>query len=736
MIGSYLSQNECRQSILKSLYKARQDGCTIKVRHGKVLFCGAGAAGKTNFLNLLMEKDFEIKHKSTELAKPQQVTIAIKALISSNKNKIEFEKMDIDEEIDLLKSYLPKKYTEPAEDVVPPQVDSQSTMTVKHSFSENSYTTAEHIISSKIASNSTTRQATKVMHSPVWNVLTFMDTGGQPQFISMLPTVNSFAMITFIVHKMTGGKKSLDNKVMVQHGNQQGENSFEPHPRECTYIQLIKTLMTYTSSVMLPDLNFLSKFREVHYENTNSISFVGTHSAKVCESDIEEINTTLIDMIQLAACKNVRQNLNSSYKCLVPVDSKEQTNTDINWNIKRYTDPSIIRKYIYDCQMKQDIYSVPIQWLLLELEIRKVCNDKKCCFITYDEVLKLATEKGLGEEKFIKDGLMFHHLFGVLLYFKNVEGMRKLIITNHQWLFNKLTEIVLYTFDEKTSGDSNELQKGIFNNAMLDKLNIEEDFRNSNINTELINPKKSFLKLLVHLRIIAPLNELQYFMPSLLPSHPLTQLQDMIPGKNSFMMELNETVSAVPFLIQVESRESLNLIPRGFFCFLIVELICTKEWEIYKKNPHDNLITFVKVKGGHYVTLIDNIFFLEIHITHPQGNSQPIHGEILKIIQRALYEVRDKLNISKNLRYGFLCEMCKDAKEKHIAYLRLKYPEEKFQVYMCLSENIADCAAEQEPTSLNASHLIWFYKVLIYVIEDMHNQIIIGMKFFPKNFKW
>ena len=42
------------------------------------------------------------------------------------------------------------------------------------------------------------------------DILTFMDTGGQPQFISMLPAVNSFAMITFIIHKMKkGGKNSL-----------------------------------------------------------------------------------------------------------------------------------------------------------------------------------------------------------------------------------------------------------------------------------------------------------------------------------------------------------------------------------------------------------------------------------------------------------------------------------------------------------------------------------------------
>ena len=58
------------------MWKAREDGCSIKVRYGKVLFCGANGAGKTNFSNLLLEEEFSPKHVSTEVAKPQQATVA------------------------------------------------------------------------------------------------------------------------------------------------------------------------------------------------------------------------------------------------------------------------------------------------------------------------------------------------------------------------------------------------------------------------------------------------------------------------------------------------------------------------------------------------------------------------------------------------------------------------------------------------------------------------------------
>ena len=53
-------------------------------------------------------------HISTEVLKPQQVTIAVKAVVSTKlNNEIEFKKMEIDDEILQLESYLPKKYNIP-----------------------------------------------------------------------------------------------------------------------------------------------------------------------------------------------------------------------------------------------------------------------------------------------------------------------------------------------------------------------------------------------------------------------------------------------------------------------------------------------------------------------------------------------------------------------------------------------------------------------------------------------
>ena len=688
---------ELKQKILQSMAKAKENNCCLKVRYGKVLVCGASAAGKTNFLNLLMGEDFQLTHISTELAKPQQVAIvAMKVQCSKNDNKIMFKKMEIDAEIEQLRKYLPEEYTRPSIQSVGLATDDKQG-DAKSEIQQTS-TTIEDIMSSDLADAD---EPSTQPPEEIWDMLTFMDTGGQPQFISLLPAVNSFAMITFIVHNMTGGKQSLiKDKVMVKHGNKDGQDSFERHTHKYTYHELIKTLMSYASSVMLPDKDFLNDYKDVKKINNTSISFIGTHSAGVLLNDIKEIDFVLDQTIGISSAVNIKTKLNMNYDYLAPIDNKEQEKDIIKagTNHLKYTDPSRIHNYIHELLKKQDVYNVPIQWLLLELEIRKICNERKSCFITYDEVLELSRVKKLGEDNFIKNGLRFHHLFGVLLYFE-IKGMPELIITNHQWLFEKLTEIVLYSF-ENHCGSNKKLKKcrneGIFEETFLDKLHIGNDFKNCNIST--FDPKEYFLKLLQHLGIIAALNKkpAEYFMPSLLKSFDLANPK--IPGtKKIIKIDTNNSIDSEPLLIQFRSVDENSSFPRGIFCFLVVELIGSREWKV-DVPAYDNLVSFIKLDTLHYITLIDKIFFLEVQVTHRESSYNSINDDIFisikGAIDAALLDVGSRLTIKINLEYGFNCKFCK---ETHISLENKENPE----YFFC---------SNTKPTKLGISHKIWFQR--------------------------
>ena len=711
------------------MLKAREDNCCLKVRYGKVLICGATEAGKTNFLNLLMEEEFQTKHISTEVAKPQQVTIAMKAQVSTapeednnslntqalteNNTKVVFSKMDIDNEIKELMSYLPKKYTTPSKQMdVEPAKEKQHVQIEGNAKPEiRKPTVAEEIMCTKLADKANSKTKKAWSSEKVWDILTFMDTGGQPQFISMLPAVNNFAMITFIVHKIQGGKESLTKNVEIKHRNRNGQDSFEPLRHECTYHQLIKTLMSYASNVLLPSKNFseasIDCMSDVHVKDkTSSISFIGTHSNDVTANDIKEIDSELTKTVEHLHIENIKPSFNGNYKYLTPVDNKIQQKglIKVDMGDGRFTKPLKIRNYIQKWLNKQVVYLVPIQWLLLELEIRKVCINRKCSFITYDEVMQLSRNKELGPEEFVKNGLRFHHLFGVLLYFENVKGMCELIITDHQWLFNKLTDIILYSF--KDNYDShlqliNCERRGVFEETMLDDLDISKDFKSLESNTKLNKPKKIFLQLLHYLRIIAPLNEnpTQYFMPSLLHSCNLNDLEKKIPGTNRFFINTNETMDSEPLLIQFTDSGiqcDNHVFPRGIFCFLVVQLMQATNWKLCGQS-YDNLLSFIIKDNAHYITLIDRIFCLEVQVTRDESSDDAVHEGIFLYIKNEIDYALNKVEGQFKLKYGFWCKKCFDTEKAKEPHITCKSSESQ-QFYYCINES---------PTRLVRKHNVW-----------------------------
>ena len=736
------------QEIEVTMLKARDAKYSVPIRYGKVLLCGAAAAGKSNFLNLLMKENFQSLHISTEVLKPQQVTVAMKARISScDDDEVEFTMMNIDEEILQLESYLPKKIVAPLQkaSIQPPLQDKScadslpkkcvtSTAPPQESSLQRDNQSTDNLVKTHTTSIATldkssphnsklalativgTKKLDDKQAGAVWDILTFMDTGGQPQFISMLPAVNSFAMITFIIHMMEPGDQNYLNKtVEVQYGNKKGEISCKPHPHVYTYHQLIETLISYASNILLPDTKFLDKVTRVEgkeSENTRSIVLAGTHSGddKLSEDDIKNTDEELTKIVEKSGINYIKPQLNKNYKFLVPVDNKIQSrNSELQisaQDTKRYTDPSDIRRYIHKFLNYQDEIHVPIKWLLLELEIRKVCHQKNCNLISYDDVLYLAREKKLaynGEfgdkvhidgEQFIKQGLRFHHSYGVLLYFEDVEGMQKLVITNHQWLFNTLSKIVEYSFTCDTLEEMEDLKNGIFSKTLLSSncLDISKDFEDSQIDIKSVDPINAFLKLLEYLRIAAPLTEntIKYFMPCLLESCKLTDLKGNVPEYKANNTE--------PLLIQFKSTNNKTYsFPRGAFCFLVVELMLSMKWEPYRQ-AYVNLITLFKKDTAHYITLIDRIFCLEVHVTYKKDNN--VHDEVREIISIALQTVGKKLKIDCNLCHGFTCP-CQLIKEMHISFL-------------AINNNKHCWCKKYSVTDLTDSHKLWlktYFKV-------------------------
>ena len=722
-----ISEDQLDLEMLKIMLQARENGQTINVRYGKAILVGSSAAGKSSFFRLMMKKEHQPQHISTGLANSLQLTFATKVDVSTSGEQVEFLQLDLEKEINELQSRLQESQThDNASHVQLGEVienhDISTHVKIAHSEVIEKYDNSTHAkiahseviekantiftsVEKEMAASVTIRNVPRKSLQETWDILTFIDSGGQPQYITMLPAVNSSAMITFVVYNMKGGVEGLDSPVVVAHGDEKGNPTFPPYSIKCTNLELIKTLMTMTNNRFVHKKSFLDKVCVKKGNSFSFLSFIGTHQDEVCE----DMATNLSKVFDLVVSEGDIQHVwIHQNKYLIPVDNTSSGTANEDKHA------AFIRKELYNLIQKQDIYSVPIVWVLLELEIRKVCKETKRSFITYNEIRELCKQRKLGsDEEFIKNALRFHHLFGVLLYYEEVDGMRDLVITDHQWLLDNLTKIVYYSYSEFSDTKVHEdfEHKGIFNETLLEKIDVgDESIQTFGID-RTFDVKKSFLNLLGHLRIIAPLVEqkytVRYFMPSLLSMCNPASLQGILCKYGK--CETKGSCNIEPLLIQFTSSShdecgsvssnGFGALPRGVFCCLVVELMQKSiEWRPqWSKDENElfcNLVTFYASNNQCYVTLIDKIFYLEVQIRSKEKIHPSLFFRIRVIITKALKKVGEKLSLYKfSLSYGFLCYECGGVSREHMTTV--------------LSKNNEAFCHYDKPTLLNFSHKVW-----------------------------
>ncbi|XP_065901549.1 uncharacterized protein [Dysidea avara] len=692
------SEKKVNKAMINFMLEACRKGETMKVRFGRVLFIGASGAGKTSFCNLLLRKAFEPKHISTGLHKYDRVS-AIKISMQQSDNHVQFSVLDLEKEIDELRSRL-NFITEHSQGTdLSQSEESDGKYEEKTETDLNKLCSVERSIAKDSESNTRLPTFNK---DDTWNILTFLDTGGQPQFISMLPAVNSCAMVTFIIHNMTN---KLSSPVTVTHGDKDGNLSYSPYPMGCTYLQLIRSLISFVGS------NQLGRRREEIFndiivtkkQNRSYVSFVGTHLDKCtieARKSLGNIDKELNFVVSDSPLSHVWKKVHKNYKVLIPVNNTTADTDDEDQCA------SVIRNKLYEALCEQNTYEVPIVWLILELEIRQICKERQNYAISYAEVVTLCREKKLlDKEDDIKNGLRFHHLFGTLLYFEDVVEMSDIIFTDLQWLFDKLTDIVELSCDNSDVKASQDFEhKGIFRSTMLDRLN----FSINDINIANKDFKKSFLKFLEYLRIIAPIHQTnciteKYFMPCLLTFENCESQSDFLSSYGDQIT--NGNIKVCPLLLHFtpcsESSGPLDAFPRGIFCYLVVELLQDVSkwnlvWSISRCEVFGNLVTLSHTRTGHKVTLIDRILFLEVQIRHKDNSQSSIHFQVKEALEESLVEICNQFNYYDfEISFGFLCKECQGG-ETHMAKLSVNY-----QTCECYFG---------KTTRVTNSHRIWFEK--------------------------
>ncbi|XP_065907255.1 uncharacterized protein [Dysidea avara] len=731
----------------RNLDRAKSQGGKIPVRFIKLLFTGSGAAGKTSFSNLLMKNKISKVHHSTGVVNARHAVSVRKGVLLGSKEVdtkgVVWFEMDIASEIAYFRQVLLSSRRSVPAKAKPSSVDApqrSSSSDNKHKQTDNAVKSPKQLDKPPSPGNQNTALANppssvsqsisswfskpkvksdhletfdtvvndalhshlsvnKLIHRPgeVLNIITLLDTGGQPEYIHLLPTVNVNPMVNFIVHDLS---KGLKQQVLVEY-SEHGQHIFEPYHLRYSNLDMIKFLMSSVNDSLEKPSCQVPQLVKTQGKNTTSyLCCIGTHSDRVTSESIQATDNTLTEMVEILDCKAaVWQNKEGGI--LFPVN-----NTTAGSDKAEDPIAELIRNKIEMLASEKEVYELPITWMLFELEVRQVCSKQNKSYISFQECISIALRsKLITDIEQIKSALLYHHLLGVLLYYSEVPGLCDYVIIDHQWLFDKLSSIVSWTFRPSSNIRAKNKLKydGILSKELLQELNWTEELK-----------EEYFLSLLVEMKIIAPIQRDDgagddYFIPYVLPTCTSQSQSGDILSQYGYLQ-------GEPLLIQFIS----NLLPRGFFCCLVVQIIqqLPKDWNplFFKKDTYhtySNLTTF-RLPGAYCLSLMDKLSYLEIQIRHTKSEQylqHPIHLTVQDVLGSALAIVCVQLNFNHGrIRYGFHCQ-CVEKEEEHFAELAKLTPPFDYAQCRCGSTI---------PTELKHSHVVWFTEDKQYLKQTTH----------------
>ena len=373
------------------------------------------------------------------------------------------------------------------------------------------------------------------------------DAGGQPEFQESLPALVSGPSIYFLTFPL---HKGLNDKCPVEYQHPDGR-SIVPFEASCTTKEILLSCLASIASTR--------SYCKVDDESivTPKVLFIATHMDKLgSEQDLRKIDQELQDVVKstntykdgMIVFSSVKQNL-----MVFALDNTSDDNKDIQQ----------VKEAVEHLGLESNDYKVstPYTWMLFAVTLRHIPGR----VLSIDDCMKVAQECGITEAKELHEALWFlHHNVGIVRHFQEVPELRDVVIKEPQYVFDKVTELIIQTFmfDDNIGPHKHEecVKLGLFPSDVFHKhLTTDSDVLKGDM----------LASLLKHLHVVAPLEEkgaiVKYFAPAALAHAqlpPKEQTEEVIP----------------PIMIVFES----GFCPKGMFGALLVSLLKQR-----KLSQHD-----------------------------------------------------------------------------------------------------------------------------------------------------
>ena len=527
------------------------------------------------------------------------------------------------------------------------------------------------------------------------------DTGGQPEFMDMLPALTIGPALYLLFCKLIDELKS---RYIVSYSPLDGESST---PAQSTY-SVEEVLLSALSSIAcfnsLPSKETIDGEVNVteHVSSSKSVAYIiGTHKDLVSdEEQIKKFDQKLQEVIR---------STDFFRKDLVQFSSKDQMILPID-NMKGGEDEIKAMQELFEKCMQQHFKKVkiPFSWLILSLFLRMRTER----MIDLESCITLAQELNMPPDE-TKLALWFlHHQAGVLMYFPDLPEFQNTVICDIQIVYDSVTNLIVKTFEFGSVSKAASERFRETGQFSLDDIKGATD----KVSCDFI-PLCQLVKLLEYLNIIVPITQTStsnnlkdiFLMPCVLQNAKEEELDGHRQARASY------SLSPASIMIRYEC----GFVPIGVFPATIANLVGKGSFKLIVEGIKKNFVQFYFGADRDTITLISQPKYYEIHIKRLPSAKIPPHEacrEVREIVESALKAVTSRMNyaISESYQLSFEC------------------PNHPGRDHLCVvdsnetSPHMMDCLSNLknlEHVEMKSQHLVWFGQVKpIYYV---HNYIIL-----------
>ena len=533
------------------------------------------------------------------------------------------------------------------------------------------------------------------------------DTGGQPEFMDMLPALTIGPALYLLFCKLID---DLYSCYTVTYRSPSGKSTT---PVESTYT---------VEEVILSALASIACFKSGSKGNSNSSELtssgeskayiLGTHKDQVSQQQIALFDEKLQHSIRSTDFFNDHLvEFSSDDRMIFPIDNMKGGEVEIK-KIQKFLEEGLKQHF--------KKLRIPAAWLMLSLFLRESGER----ITSLDSVINLAKGLQIPEEE-VELALWFlHHRAGVLMYFPKLPELADTVICDPQVVYDSTTNLIVDTF-----------RFGPLPKAAAEKFRETGQFSLNDIRSATASvsgvyiPLEKLVKLLEHLNIIAPFHQSDS-ASSQGSSHDSKELSTSTTTQSSKQM-----VYFMPCIIQNVTREELDkwwqehsvsfppalfihyecgFVPIGIFPALVANLVASKKVKLIVDGMKKNRVQFRYGRDRDKITLITQPKCYAIHIERRLTAKRPAHevcSDFRNLVQSSLETVTSYKNYSFCAQYqwAFRCPLHPNDRE-HLCVIDQDDISDDYsfpEVMSCMGNT-----KDPEPVDMGDQHKVWFGKVI------------------------